>query len=173
MHEALADVRDSKMLSPARRESTYASVMSVARSVGVGCAEVAEIDHLGIVPATQLAMQRALAQLRVAPEALILDALTLPKVALPQQAFPKADLLCLSVAAASIVAKVVRDRYMVASAETTYPGYGFAQHKGYGTPQHRDALDRLGVCPLHRRSFRPIAERLLRASAADEPRGAQ
>jgi ribonuclease HII len=171
MHEALSDVRDSKMLSPARRQRNYDCVMSSARAVGVGRAEVAEIDQLGIVPATRLAMQRALAQLRVAPEALILDALTLPQVALPQQAFPKADMLCLSVAAASIIAKVVRDRYMVESAEATYPGYGFAQHKGYGTPQHRDALDRLGVCPLHRRSFRPIAERLGPAAAADDSRG--
>lgn len=159
---ALRDVhvRDSKTLTPQQRERSFATICDAASAVGIGYADVDEIDTLGIVPATQLAMQRALKVLEVAPQALILDNLTLPLLRLPQKGFPRADATSLSVAAASIVAKVSRDRWMIETAETTFPGYGFAQHKGYGTPQHREALDRLGVCPLHRRSFRPIAERL-------------
>jgi ribonuclease HII len=129
-------------------------------AVGVGSATEQEIDALGIVPATRMAMHRALAALDVSPDALILDALRLPDIALPQKAFPRADAHSLSVAAASIVAKVVRDRWMAEIAEVDYPGYGFARHKGYGTRQHREALERLGVCPIHRRSFRPVALRL-------------
>ena len=137
-----------------------ACIADVALAVGVGRGEQAEIDALGIVPATRLAMRRALDALSVAPEALVIDALTLPDVDLPQDAFPYADARSLSVAAAGIVAKVSRDRWMVEVADVMFPGYGFAQHKGYGTRQHREALDRLGVCDIHRTSFRPIAERM-------------
>jgi len=154
---ALAGVRDSKQLSPAARERLAARVLDVALAVGVGRGEQQEIDALGIVPTTRLAMQRALAALSVAPEALVIDALRLPGVDLPQDAFPYADARSLSVAAASIIAKVTRDRWMVEVAETAFPGYGFAQHKGYGTQQHQAALSRLGVCPLHRLTFRPVA----------------
>ena len=154
-------VRDSKTLSlqPAQT-GLFEAISGVALSVGVGWSDAAEIDQLGIVPATRLAMWRALAGLAVEPQVLILDALRLPASPLPQVAFPKADATCLSVAAASIVAKVSRDYWMIHHAEVQYPGYGFARHKGYGTAAHAAALDRLGVCPLHRRSFRPIAERL-------------
>ncbi|HNT77243.1 MAG TPA: hypothetical protein PKH77_19700, partial [Anaerolineae bacterium] len=93
----------------------------------------------------------------VLPDALILDALRLPTVRLPQEAFPRADAHSLSVAAASILAKVRRDAWMSAVAERDFPGYGFAQHKGYGVRQHQLALADLGVCPLHRRTFRPVA----------------
>ena len=158
--EILSDVRDSKRLSARRRELLSEQIVDVALTVGIGAADVDEVDALGIVPATRLAMRRALARLDVPPQALILDALRLPRIALPQRAFPRADAQCLSVAAASIVAKVARDHWMIETAEVKYPGYGFAQHKGYGTRQHQAALDRLGVCPLHRRSFRPIAMRL-------------
>ncbi|MBN2001709.1 MAG: ribonuclease HII [Anaerolineae bacterium] len=154
---ALAGVRDSKQLSAAVRERLAARVLDVALAVGVGRGGQQEIDALGIVPVTRLAMQRALAALTVAPEALVIDALRLPGVDLPQDAFPYADARSLSVAAASIIAKVTRDRWMTDVAEADFPGYGFARHKGYGTQQHREALDRLGVCPLHRLTFRPVA----------------
>jgi len=154
---ALAGARDSKQLSPAAREKLALRIRDAAMAVGVGRAGQQEIDALGIVPATRLAMQRALAALSIAPQALIIDALPLPGVALPQDAFPYADARSLSVAAASIIAKVTRDRWMADVAEADFPGYGFAQHKGYGTSRHRAALARLGVCPLHRCTFRPVA----------------
>jgi ribonuclease HII len=164
----LYDVRDSKTLSAGRRERLMAKIQAAAVAVGVGRSEVGEIDALGIVPATYLAMRRALADLAVPAEALIIDALTLPRTSLPQKGFPRADATSLSVSAAGIVAKVSRDRWMVETAAVQFPGYGFAQHKGYGTRRHREALDRLGVCPLHRRTFKPIAERLGRAPAAPD-----
>jgi len=154
---ALTGVRDSKQLSPTARERLVARIFDVALAVGVWRGEQQEIDALGIVPATRLAMQRALAALTVAPEALVIDALCLPGINLPQDAFPYADARSLSVAAASIIAKVTRDRWMAGVAEVDFPGYGFAQHKGYGTQQHQAALNRLGVCPLHRLTFRPVA----------------
>ena len=153
----LAGVRDSKQLSPSRRATLAECIVAAAVGVGVGRGEQSEIDTLGIVPATRLAMQRAMAALSAAPEALVIDALSLPGVALPQDVFPYADVRSLSVAAASIIAKVSRDRWMVDVADVDFPGYGFAQHKGYGTQQHRAALERLGVCAIHRTSFRPVA----------------
>lgn len=156
----LSAVRDSKTLSALRRERLMVCIEAVALAVGVGRGGREEIDALGIVPATRLAMQRALDALAVVPEALVIDALTLPDVDLPQDAFPYADARSLSVAAAGIVAKVSRDRWMVEVADVRFPGYGFAQHKGYGTRQHREALDRLGVCEIHRKTFRPIAVKM-------------
>ena len=158
--ESLVGVRDSKVLTMQRREVLVERIRDVALAVGDGSASAGEIDALGIVSATRLAMQRAIEALGMMPQALILDAITLPHVALPQDSFPSADARSIMVAAASIIAKVLRDRWMVEHAEVQYPGYGFAQHKGYGTRQHQEALDRLGVCPLHRRSFQPIASRL-------------
>ncbi len=158
--ERLAGVRDSKTLSARQRERLVSRIRVVALAVGVGWATAAEVDEVGIVPATHRAMTRALNTLSPDPEALILDAITLPAITLPQRGFPRADAHSLSVAAASIVAKVSRDRWMVETAEVEHPGYGFAQHKGYGTPQHRDALQRLGVCAIHRRTFKPVAARL-------------
>jgi ribonuclease HII len=110
---------------------------------------------LGIVPATRQAFARALSELDGQVDALLLDHLYLPGVRLPQHALPKADVHCLSVAAASIVAKVNRDRLMVAL-DSDFPGYGLAQHKGYGTRQHREALAQLGPSDIHRKSWRPI-----------------
>jgi ribonuclease HII len=158
--EDLADARDSKILSPRRRECLFEEITRMALGVGSAFAEAEEIDALGIVPATRLAMRRALDALDISVQALILDAITLPAVDLPQHAFPRADATSLAVAAAGIVAKVTRDRWMVEVAEPRFPGYGFAQHKGYGTRQHQAALDCLGVCALHRRSFAPVARRL-------------
>lgn len=155
---ALDGVRDSKKLSAARREHFSVKILATAIAVATGRAEAAEIDQIGIVPATRLAMRRALQALHTAPHALVIDALRLPTVALPQDAFPYADARSLTVASAGIIAKVWRDRWMVTVAEPRFPGYGFAQHKGYGTKQHRAALEDLGICAIHRRSFKPIAK---------------
>lgn len=154
---ALDGVRDSKVLSPAQREALLPVIRQVAVAVGVGWGEPAEIDVWGVVPATRLAMGRAVAQLGDQVDALLVDYVQLPGLDLPQQSLPKADVHCLSVAAASILAKVERDRLMAALDEA-YPGYGLAQHKGYGTPQHRDALTHLGPSPIHRVSWRPMRQ---------------
>lgn len=155
LRQVLNGVRDSKQLSPARREQLLAGILAVAEAVGVGWATPVEVDQVGIVKATRLAMARAVASLNGWVDALLVDYLTLSELDLPQRALAKADACCLSVAAASIVAKVERDRLMVAL-DRDFPGYGFAQHKGYGTSQHREALARLGPSPLHRTSWRAV-----------------
>jgi ribonuclease HII len=132
-------------------------IHELAVAVGVGWGQPAEIDLWGIVPSTRLAMERAVAALEAHVDALLLDYIRLPGLDFPQQSLPRADALCLSVAAASIVAKVERDRLMVAL-DQKYPGYGLARHKGYGTPQHREALARLGPSAIHRVSWRPMRE---------------
>lgn len=150
----LADVRDSKLLPPPAREWLAACIWEEAMAVGVGSASQREIDAIGIAPAGRLAWLRALAALPVRPDHLILDAFRLPESELPQTAVIHGDALSVSVAAASIVAKVARDRWMV-HLDPKYPGYGFASHKGYAAPEHIEALERLGPCPLHRRTFSP------------------
>jgi len=155
LSDALKGVADSKQPSPRRRQTLLEVVLDVALSVGVGAASVGEIDERGILPATRLAMGRAIDDLAPAPEILLIDYVQLPEVALPQRSLPKADQLCLSVAAASIVAKVSRDRLML-TLEEEYPGYGFARHKGYGTAAHRSALARLGPSSVHRMSWAPL-----------------
>ena len=155
--DLLTGVRDSKQLSPARREALLPVILDVAEAVGVGWATPTEVDERGVVPATQQAMARAVGELDGWVDALVVDYLRLPDLALPQRALPKADARCLSVAAASIVAKVTRDQLMVAL-DRDFAGYGFARHKGYGTRQHREALARLGPSPIHRMSWRPIQE---------------
>jgi ribonuclease HII len=155
--ELLTDVRDSKQLSPAQRQALLPLILKVAQATGVGWATPDEVDEVGIIPATQRAMARAVAQLDGQVDALLLDYMHLPDLDLPQRALPKADACCLSVAAASIVAKVKRDRLMVAL-DRDFPGYGFARHKGYGTRQHQAALTCLGPSPVHRKSWRPVRE---------------
>ncbi len=149
---ALAGVNDSKLLTPRRRTSLARCIQETALAWAVGSASSAEIDMLGIVSATRLAMRRALDGLAVCADYLLIDALTLPDVSLPQLPLIKGDQRSLSIAAASILAKVTRDAHMTAL-HARYPAYGFAGHKGYGTPQHRAALDMHGPCPEHRRSF--------------------
>ena len=129
---------------------------STARAVGVGSASSSEIDSMGIVPATRLAMTRSLDDLGTAPDHLLIDALELPDVGLPQTPIIKGDAISISIAAASIVAKVTRDRLMTESYESRHPGYGFARNKGYGTAEHMEALQTLGPCPIHRYSFAPV-----------------
>lgn len=153
--DLLAGVDDSKRLSPSARERWARRITAVAECVAVGVASTALVDAMGIVPATRLAMRQALGRLGSPPRALLLDALTLPHVPLPQRALVRGDARCLSIAAASIVAKVERDRVMVGLSER-YPGYGFERNKGYGTAQHRHALVQRGPCPSHRRCFAPL-----------------
>ena len=153
----LKGVRDSKQMTPRQRATWAVKIRRTALAWGVGFASHTEIDALGILPATRLAMQRALAQLALPPQHLLLDAVRLPAVALPQTVLIKGDVRCLSIAAASVLAKTVRDELLVAW-EQEYPGYGFARHKGYGTAAHRQALQEKGPCPLHRFSFAPIRE---------------
>ncbi len=155
----LGHVDDSKRLTPAAREELCEPILACALAVGVGRVEAAEIDRIGIAPATRLAMRQALTGLAVPPDYILLDYLTLPDVACPQRGIPHGDALCLVIAAASVIAKVTRDRWM-AEQDALYPGYGFAQHKGYGTAGHRDAIARLGPCVLHRMSFAPLTERV-------------
>ncbi|RIH84740.1 Ribonuclease HII [Meiothermus luteus] len=158
---------DSKTLSPARRESLEALIQQTALAFGIGWAEAAEVDQVGILRATHRAALRALAELLPKPQALLTDYLRLEPVwrayAEAPAHFrnpPKADQRSPSVAAASILAKVARDRYMQAL-ELHYPGYGFAKHKGYGTADHQAALQRLGPCPEHRQSFAPVLRHCL------------
>jgi ribonuclease HII len=151
----LAGVRDSKLLSPARRVQWLARIYDHAVSWGVGSAPACTIDRVGIVPATRQAMERALSRLLPPPDSLLIDHLHLPGVALPQHSLPHGDALVLSIAAASIVAKVFRD-WLMRDCDLCFPGYGFAQHKGYGTPQHRAALRDLGPSAIHRLTFSPL-----------------
>jgi ribonuclease HII len=155
--DALKGVCDSKQLSPAQREALLPVIQEVAEAVDVGWASPAEVDELGIVEATRQAMGRAVKGLDGEVSALLIDYVHLPELSLPQRVLAKADVRCLSVAAASIVAKVTRDRLMVAL-DQELPGYGFARHKGYGTRQHREALARLGPSPIHRMSWWPVRE---------------
>ena len=153
----LTGVRDSKQMTSTQREALFPTILKVAEAVGVGWASPAEVDKVGILPATRRAFTRAVDGLDGRVDALLLDHVRLPNLAIPQRAFPKADIRCLSVAAASIIAKVTRDRLMV-KLEQDFPGYGLASHKGYGTRQHRDALEQMGPLSIHRLSWRPLRE---------------
>lgn len=153
---ALQGVRDSKLLTPSQREALLPCILSVALAVATGEASPDEVDRLNVLGATRLAMQRAVAALEVEPDYLLLDHVRLPGWEGRQQGIPHGDGRVLSIAAASIVAKVHRDRLMVHLAQE-YPGYGWESNKGYGTPHHRQTLAFLGPSPLHRRTYRPVA----------------
>lgn len=148
---------DSKTLDEAAREEAFASIRKCA-AYGVGVADVERIDKENILNATLWAMSQAVGQLAeqgIKPRLALIDGNRMPHLGCDARLIVKGDAKCLSIAAASIVAKVTRDRMMVQIAEA-FPGYGFERHKGYGTPQHRDALQRLGASAIHRRSFRPV-----------------
>ena len=150
-------VRDSKQLTPAQREHVLPYIQDAAVQLEVGICSASEIDQIGIVGATQLAMQRALNSVALLPQFLLLDAFGLPDVPIPQKAIIRGDSSCLSIAAASIVAKVARDRIME-GIDCEYPGYAFARNKGYATGEHLRSLRRRGPCPIHRFSFAPVRD---------------
>jgi ribonuclease HII len=152
----LGAVDDSKKLAPQTRERLFDVIHAHAEAIGVGSASAEEIDSVGIAQANRLALARAIGHLSVQPDFVLLDFLTLPQLKLPQRGVPHGDALSLTIAAASIIAKVTRDRWMAAQ-DDSHPGYGFARHKGYGTAMHRTVLACLGPCALHRRSFAPVA----------------
>jgi ribonuclease HII len=155
--ERLAGVRDSKQMSARARVEWARRIRAEAHTWGIGFAESGEIDAINILAATRLAMRRALENCYGRPEHLLIDALLLPECAIPQTALVKGDARVLSIAAASVLAKTVRDELMI-GLEECYPGYEFARHKGYGTPRHKAALERLGPCEIHRMSFAPVAK---------------
>jgi ribonuclease HII len=143
---------DSKLLTPERREELFVVIHERALAVGVAVVDHLTIDRVNILQATRIAMVDALRRLPIVPDLVITDFVALPAVPCPQKNLVDGDARCASVAAASIVAKVTRDRIML-ELDTQFPEYGFAQHKGYATPEHLAALDRHGPCPVHRRSF--------------------
>ncbi len=153
----LPGLNDSKKLSPADRERLYPLIRQQALAVGVGLATVAEIDQINILQATLRAMMRAVDRLKLPPEYLLIDGITSLPLTLPQLTLKKGDSRSLTIAAASVVAKVVRDRLMV-HYDGRFPGYGFAVHKGYGSAAHRRAIAEIGPCAIHRRTFRGVRE---------------
>lgn len=157
----LAGVNDSKQLTARQREALFTRITQCALAYGIGQEEAAVIDEIGIMPATKRAMQQAIAQLRPKAEFLLIDGrIRLQNNPLPQQAVVRGDGKSLSIAAASILAKVTRDQLMT-GLDQLYPVYGFAQHKGYGTAGHLSALTIHGPCPLHRHTFAPMKRPLL------------
>ncbi|WP_171904683.1 ribonuclease HII [Sporolituus thermophilus] len=148
-------LNDSKKLSPQQRNLLYEKIIGTAVAVTHIIIPVGQIDSVNIYQATLQGMYRALENLRPKPQAALVDAMPLRQAVLPHKSIINGDALSASIAAASVVAKVVRDRYMD-EMDVLYPGYGFAKHKGYATPEHLAALRRLGPCPIHRRSFEPI-----------------
>ena len=154
----VAKLDDSKRISAATRELLFAGLQASA-TTSVGIASVAEIDRLNILAATMLAMQRAVAGLSLSPDLVLVDGNRSPVLDYPVQTVVKGDSRSFSIAAASIMAKVTRDR-MMAKLAREFPGYGWETNQGYGTAAHRDGLDRLGVTVHHRRSFKPVASRL-------------
>ena len=161
-------VTDSKRLSAPQRRHWLREIERLAVAIGVSFVAPRTIDARGIAAASRLAMVRALERLPIAPEQVIVDAFPLPPncgYADRQHALIKADATCLAVASASICAKVARDALMH-RLDGAYPNFAFGRHKGYGTPGHREALRRFGPLPVHRRSFRPVAERFIHVQAA-------
>jgi ribonuclease HII len=146
---------DSKALTEKKRDALFTEIMTHALSVGIGSASVAEIDEMNVLQATLLAMRRAVAQLTMSPHEIWVDGNQNPNCDYPTKLIVQGDALVPAISAASIIAKVTRDRLMV-ELDRQYPGYGLAQHKGYGTKMHMYALAKLGVTQCHRRSFAPV-----------------
>ena len=153
--ENLKGVRDSKELTPAKREYLNKLIQEVAIDIGVGVISPQIIDAINILNATRLAMHEAVQKLSHQPDYLLVDGMALPGILIAQQAIIRGDKSCLSIACASIVAKVTRD-HMMTELSNTYPDYGFQQHKGYGTRSHLECINKLGPTPVHRYSFSPV-----------------
>jgi ribonuclease HII len=151
----LTNVRDSKLLTASQRESLDIRIRDCAVGFGIGVVSHEDLDAIGVVAATRRAMLDALMQLPALPQHLLIDALSLLEPALPQTSLIHGDARCVSIACASIVAKVARDA-MMTELDGNYPGYGFIHNKGYCTAEHLEALGRLGPSPIHRRSFAPV-----------------
>jgi ribonuclease HII len=159
----LPGIDDSKKLTPVRRNHLYDRLYSIASAIGIGVVDVAEIDRVNILQATLRSMAMAVANLMPRPDHLLIDGMFTIASDLPQQAIKKGDSLSISIAAASIVAKVTRDRIMT-QADTLFPEFGFCRHKGYPTKSHREAIVRHGCSPIHRRSFKGVREHLQRSA---------
>jgi ribonuclease HII len=160
---------DSKALTPEKREELYRDIVRLALAWSWGLVQPRTIDRINILEASRLAMRRALAGLDPRPETVVVDGWSVPRLRFAQVALPGADATSLSVACASILAKVRRDRIMTRCSRK-FPEYDFKSNKGYGTPAHLEVLDRVGPCPLHRKSFMPVAQmRLPLTSVCSEP----
>ena len=153
-------VNDSKQLTEKERESLFPLIQEAAISFGIGFTDAQTIDTKGIAKAGRLAMKAAVDRLSPGPDFLLVDFFDIPEVDLPQKGITHGDCLSFSIACASIIAKVSRDHYMV-EMDNEYPGYKFAEHKGYGTPAHLDCLQRLGPSPIHRCSFQPVRDTMM------------
>ncbi len=162
---AIDGVRDSKKVSPKRREALFTEICDRAIAWNVGEVSAAEVDRLNPYQGALEAMRRAVTSLSRTPDHVLVDARTIPGIEQRQTAIVRGDASVYSIAAASIIAKVSRDRLM-AGLDEQFPGYGFARHAGYGTPEHFRALETLGPCPAHRRSFAPVRDRLADAAGA-------
>ena len=156
-HCNINGLRDSKQLSPKQRAHLFDEIHNVAVSIGIGSADHRVIDRLNILEATLLAMQEAVGKLTPLPDYLLVDGLDLPEVDIVGEAIPKGDNRSYSIAAASIIAKVTRDRLMV-KLDPIYPNYGFSRHKGYPTSQHRQAIAQFGASDIHRRTFKLLPD---------------
>ena len=156
LEQKLRGVCDSKLCTPRQREILRDRICEIALAWAAVAIPASTIDRVGIVPSTRLAMCQCVSQLDPRPDALLIDALTLPSIQLTQRPLVKGDRKSLVIAAASILAKTSRDHEMIAL-DLDFPGYGFARHKGYGTPQHQQALCTQGPTEIHRRSFAPVA----------------
>jgi ribonuclease HII len=154
--DILSAVRDSKQLTAGARLELSNEILRTCSAAALGWSTHQNVDRQGIALANRLAMVRAILRLKIAPTAVLIDYFSLPECHLPQVSVTSGDARSVSIAAASIVAKVFRDRWMT-RCESRFPGYGFAAHKGYGTAAHREALLRHGPAPIHRRSFAPVA----------------
>ena len=156
----LCDVRDSKLMTPRQRLINYHRIHEIALSIGLGQASPEEVDRLGIIGATHQAMHRAIYALSIPPQHVLIDHLELPGLEVCQTALTKGDRYVLSISAASIIAKVTRDKIMV-ELDLEFPGYGFSHHKGYGTRQHQKTLRKFGPSLVHRKTFAPVSKQLI------------
>jgi len=166
--QPIAGLADSKKLTAKRRAQLYDEILAKALCCSIGEASVEEIEKLNILQATMLAMQRAVLGLRLKPGHVLVDGNRVPVLPMTSEAIVQGDVLVPAISAASILAKVTRDRWC-AQIDVQYPQYGFAGHKGYGTAAHLAALQEHGACPLHRKTFAPVTQVMARMSAAAVP----